>query len=67
MISFGTIIRKFRIEKNLSQAVVATGIGIEQSTYSRIESDLLEPKAKTLLYLAIFYNIEVSNFYPPPA
>jgi transcriptional regulator with XRE-family HTH domain len=66
MISFGTIMRNFRLEKKLSQAAVAIGIGIEQSTYSRIESDILEPKAKTLLNLAIFYEVEVTKFYPPP-
>ncbi len=66
MCSFGTLMRNFRLDKKLSQSAVAIGIGIEQSTYCRLESDILEPKAKTLLYLALFYEVEVSRFYPPP-
>ncbi len=63
--TYGTKLRKIRLEKNLSQAEVANSIGLDQSSYSRIESDQSEPKAGTLLKLAKFYQVDVSALYPP--
>lgn len=64
--TYGTILRNLRIQKSLSQAEVANAIGLDQSSYSRIESDQSEPKAGTLLKLAKFYQVDVSALYPPP-
>lgn len=63
--TYGTILRNLRIQKSLSQAEVANAIGLDQSSYSRIESDQSEPKAGTLLKLAKFYQVDVSALYPP--
>jgi transcriptional regulator with XRE-family HTH domain len=63
--TYGTKLRKIRLEKNLSQAEVANSIGLDQSTYSRIESDLHEPKASVLMSLAKYYQVDISALYPP--
>ena len=63
--TYGTILRNLRLQKNLSQAEVANAIGLDQSSYSRIESDQSEPKAGTLLQLAKFYQVDISALYPP--
>ncbi len=63
--TYGTILRNQRIQKGLSQAEVAIAIGLDQSSYSRIESDQSEPKAGTLLKLAKFYQVDISTLYPP--
>lgn len=64
--SFGTLLRKHRIEKGLSQSQISEQVGIEQSTYSRIESDMLEPRAGILMKLARYYQIDIGKLYPPP-
>jgi transcriptional regulator with XRE-family HTH domain len=63
--TFGTLLRKLRIEKGISQSEIAHNIGLDQSTYSRIESDMVEPKANMLLHLAKYYQIEITKLYPP--
>ncbi|WP_435354242.1 helix-turn-helix domain-containing protein [Emticicia sp. SJ17W-69] len=62
--TYGTKLRKIRLEKGLSQTAVANSIGLDQSTYSRIESDLSEPKAGVLMKIAKFYEVEISSLYP---
>jgi transcriptional regulator with XRE-family HTH domain len=64
--TYGTKLRNIRLQKGLSQAEVANAIGLDQSTYSRIESDQSELKAGTLLKLAKFYQVDVSALYPHP-
>lgn len=64
--TFGTKLRKIRLEKGLSQVEVANNIGLDQSTYSRIESDLHEPKASVLMNLAKYYQVSISTLYPIP-
>lgn len=63
--TYGTKLRNIRLQKSLSQAEVANAIGLDQSSYSRIESDQSEPKAGILLKLAKFYRVDVSTLYPP--
>jgi transcriptional regulator with XRE-family HTH domain len=63
--TFGTLLRKLRIEKGISQSEIAHNIGLDQSTYSRIESDIVEPKANMLLHLAKYYQIEITKLYSP--
>ncbi len=46
--TYGTKLRNIRLQKGLSKAEVANAIGLDQSTYSHIESDLSEPKANIL-------------------
>lgn len=62
--TYGTKLRNIRLQKGLSQAEVANAIGLDQSTYSRIESDLSEPKASILMKLAKYYQVDVSTLYP---
>ncbi len=63
--TYGTQLRKIRLEKGLSQAEVANSIGLNQSTYSRIESDLHEPKARVLIKIAKYYQVDILVLYPP--
>lgn len=62
--TFGTKLRNIRIQKGLSQIEVANSVGLEQSTYSRIESDHSEPKAAVLMKLAKFYHVDIHSLYP---
>ena len=64
--TYGTKLRNIRLQKGLSQAEVANAIGLDQSTYSRIESVQSEPKAGTLLKLAKFYEVDINALYPLP-
>lgn len=65
--TYGTILRNLRIQKSLSQAEVANYIGLDQSSYSRIESDQSEPKAGVLMKIAKFYRVDITSLYPPSA
>jgi transcriptional regulator with XRE-family HTH domain len=64
--TYGTILRNLRIKNNLSQTEVANNVELDQSTYSRIESDLSEPKASVLMKLAKYYQVDVNALYRPP-
>ncbi len=63
--TYGTNLRNIPLQKGLSQAEVANAIGLDQSTYSRIESDQSEPKASILMKLAKFYEVDINALYPP--
>ena len=63
---FGTKLSKIRVEKGFPQAEVANSIGLDQSTDSRIESDLSEPKASVLMNLAKYYQVDISALYSFP-
>ena len=63
--TYGTKLRNIRLQKGLSQAEVANAIGLDQSTYSRIESDQSELKARILMKLAKFYEVDINALYPP--
>lgn len=65
--TYGTKLRNIRLKKGLSQVEVANGIGLEQSTYSRIESDQSEPKAGVLMRIAKFYQVDIISLYPSSA
>ena len=61
--TYGTKLRNIRLQKGLSQAEVANAIGLDQSSYSRIESDQSELKARILMKLAKYYKVDVSILY----
>ncbi|GAB2627838.1 MAG: helix-turn-helix domain-containing protein [Emticicia sp.] len=65
--TYGTKLRNIRLQKSLSQAEVANAIGLDQSSYSRIESDQSEPKAGVLMKIAKFYQVDITSLYPPSA
>jgi transcriptional regulator with XRE-family HTH domain len=61
--NLGIKLRKLRHEKNISQMDVAIAINIDQSTYSRIESDKLEPKANQLVSISKYFGKEINYFF----
>jgi transcriptional regulator with XRE-family HTH domain len=63
--TYGTILRNIRLKKGLSQIEVANNVELDQSTYSRIESDQSEQKAGVLMSLAKYYQVDISALYPP--
>jgi transcriptional regulator with XRE-family HTH domain len=63
--TYGIKLRKMRIEKGYSQNEIADFIGLNQSTYCRIESDKLIPRADWIYKLSFFYKIDVGELYPP--
>ena len=62
--TIGTTLRKLRLEKGFSQSHVAGCIGLDQSTYCRIESDKAQPRFQTVLKVADFYQIPLADLYP---
>ena len=64
--TFGTWLRKIRLQNNLSQVDIAEKIGIDQSTYCRIESGRIEAKACTVWKIAQFFGKKMDDIYPPP-
>lgn len=65
--TYGTKLRNIRLQKSLSQVEVANAIGLDQSSYSRIESDQSEPKAGVLMKIAKLYQVDITSLYPPSA
>jgi transcriptional regulator with XRE-family HTH domain len=63
---FGTILKNLRLAKGYSQPLVAFAVGLEQSSYSRIENGISDPRASTLLKIAEFYEVDVASLYPAP-
>ena len=57
--TFGTKLRKLRLEKGYSQNYVADFIGLDQSSYCRLESDKVQPKLQTTVKIAELYKIEI--------
>ncbi|MCR5705248.1 MAG: helix-turn-helix transcriptional regulator [Acholeplasmatales bacterium] len=52
MKTLGTTIKSYRLNKNLTQWDMADKLGISQSSYSRIEGDLIEPSVESLYRLS---------------
>jgi transcriptional regulator with XRE-family HTH domain len=59
----GKILKELRQQKNMTQMEVSSKIGVTAATYSRYESDLLEPNLDTLLELAIIFMEDPSIFF----
>ena len=62
--TYGIKLRNIRLTKGYSQTEIADQIGLNQSTYCRLESDKLSPKADWLMKLALLYQMEISEFFP---
>ncbi|MEN9998488.1 MAG: hypothetical protein RI922_1478 [Bacteroidota bacterium] len=56
-------IKKLRIEKGLTQFDVATKMGIEDSSYRKIESGRTNPTARTLYKLAEALDVSVGDLF----
>lgn len=52
-------IKKLRLDKNISQSVIANYIGVTQQQYSRYESGTHEPSLATLVKIAHFYDVSI--------
>lgn len=61
--TFGTKLRKLRLEKGFSQTHVAEYIGLNQSSYCRLESDKSQPKLNTAIKIAQLFQIEINSLY----
>ena len=61
--TLGTKLRNLRLERGFSQTHVAEFIGLNQSTYCRLESDKSKPKLDTALKIAKLYQIEMNTLF----
>ena len=60
----GTLIRKLRMIKGVSQENMAADLCLTQSQVCKIESDPnYNPKLSTLYVLANYFNIKIDNLY----
>ena len=50
-------LKDLRIAKNLTHREIATFLGIERSTYTKYETDAIEPTIETVIRLAGFYGV----------
>jgi len=60
-INLGHTLIKLRIQNRYSQQVVAQLVGVSQSTYSRLESDLQKPTLDQLQQLAELYELPIER------
>jgi transcriptional regulator with XRE-family HTH domain len=61
--ALGDRIRKIRLEKNMSQTLLASQCGIEKANLSRIESGQANPTVLTLLKISAALNVSVAEFF----
>ena len=61
--TLGTKLSKLRLENGYTQAHVATIVGLDQSSYCRLESDKVQPKFLTALRIAQLYQIDITLLY----
>ncbi len=61
--STGIFFRNIRIKSGISQEKVADLIGLNQSTYSRIESDLIKPKFTIIIKLCKLFNTNINDLF----
>ncbi len=61
MNKLGTIIKTYRINKNYNQKFVSKSLGINQSTYSRIENGTIIPNIETLYKLSKLLSFSIDK------
>lgn len=64
MVKLGTKLLQLRNKMGYTQDYVADILGIEQSTYSRLESDKTQPNSELLPELAKLYGIAIQDLFP---
>lgn len=57
----GTLLRKLRDQKKLSQSSLAEQVGVSQSTYCNWESDQSSPNAKNYVKLAAVFGVDLKE------
>ena len=61
--ALGERIKKIRLEKNMSQTLLASQCSIEKANLSRIESGQANPTVLTLLKISAALNVSVAEFF----
>ena len=54
-------LKELREEREMKQAQIAIILGVKQNTYSNWENGIREPKIKTLIEIADYYNISLDS------
>ena len=54
-------LKELREERGMKQAQIAIILGVKQNTYSNWENGIREPKIKTLIEIADYYNISLDS------
>jgi transcriptional regulator with XRE-family HTH domain len=62
-VALGERIKKIRLEKNMSQTLLASQCSIEKANLSRIESGQANPTVLTLLKISAALNVSVAEFF----
>jgi transcriptional regulator with XRE-family HTH domain len=57
-------IKQLRVEKSMTQLDVASKMGIDDSSYRKIESGRTNPTARTIYKLAIALDVSVFQLFP---
>jgi transcriptional regulator with XRE-family HTH domain len=61
--ALGERIKRIRLEKNMSQTLLAEHCGIEKANLSRIESGQANPTVLTLLKISTALKVPVADFF----
>ena len=61
--ALGERIKRIRLDKNMSQTLLATQCGIEKANLSRIESGQANPTVLTLLKISAALQVPVAEFF----
>ncbi len=61
--ALGQRIKRIRLEKNMSQTLLASKCGIEKANLSRIESGQANPTVLTLLKISASLEVPVLEFF----
>ncbi len=59
-------IRKYRLERGLSQTDAAKTAGLSRNAYLNLEAGRSEPRFSTLLQLANLFGVKLEDFFTPP-
>lgn len=57
-------IKQLRVEKGMTQLDVASKMGIDDSSYRKIESGRTNPTSRTLYKLAVALDVSVAELFP---
>lgn len=58
-LSFGTILKKARCKKNMTQEYVAEQLGVSRQAVSKWESEVTSPNTSNIVALADLYDVSV--------
>lgn len=61
MKNLGKVIKKYRNAYNLTQEEMSKKLDLSQSTYSRIENDIIEPDINTLYKISLLFDVNINQ------